>query len=67
MFEEEAVLTLCAGHSCCQHSAEERKREVDAWRKRSYVLILNNGEFNKMRHEEKKSNGFVNIKKRSCG
>lgn len=26
-------------------------------------FILNNGEFNKMRHEDRNSNGFVNIKK----
>lgn len=55
-FTEEVLLTLYAGHSFCQHWAEERKRQTDAWRERSYAfhLTLNNGEFNKMRHEDKK-------------
>lgn len=47
-FTEEVLLTLYAGHSC-QRQAADRKRQTDARRKRG--LILNNGEFNKMRRE----------------
>lgn len=67
-YTAEARMTLYAGHSRCQHWAEEGKRNKRMHGEHSALhLILNNGDFNKMRHKGKKSNGFVNIKKRCCG
>lgn len=48
------------------HAVNNMLKKVE---KHSYALqlLLNNEDLNKMRHEEKNSNGFVNIKKRCCG